>query len=210
MMLIACDRFFGVVFSMKAYLTDRRAASSIILVWLCSAAISSPILSIDPRTQKLVVAQTSRTFYYTFISVVLFFCPLVVMGSAYLMIIRRLWSNHQLGETVIVMLVMLLVVFAVCWLPFQIAILYAEHHDNKGQLPRWFDKFYFFANYIAFANSAFNPIIYTGFNTNFRRGFKAIFMTRKEAKRYYNSLSTQKGAAHNSWSSSSNIQVTKI
>ena len=41
-------------------------------------------------------------------------------------------------------------------------------------------------------------------------GFKAIFMTRKEAKRYYNSLSTQKGAAHNSWSSSSNIQVTKI
>ena len=22
------------------------------------------------------------------------------MGSAYLMIIRRLWSNHQLGETV--------------------------------------------------------------------------------------------------------------
>ena len=41
-------------------------------------------------------------------------------------------------------------------------------------------------------------------------GFKAIFMTRKEAKRYYNSLSTQKGATHNSWSSSSNIQVTKI
>ena len=38
------------------------------------------------------------------------------------------------------------------------------------QLPAWFDKFYFFANYIAFANSAFNPIIYTGFNENFKRG----------------------------------------
>jgi len=38
------------------------------------------------------------------------------------------------GRQVIVMLVMLLVVFAVCWLPFQIAILYAEHHDNKGQV----------------------------------------------------------------------------
>lgn len=41
-------------------------------------------------------------------------------------------------------------------------------------------------------------------------GFKAVFMARKEANRYYNSLSTQKGAAHNSWSSSSNIQVTKM
>ena len=44
MMLIACDRFFGVVFSMKAYLTDRRAATSIVFVWVCAAGISSPIL----------------------------------------------------------------------------------------------------------------------------------------------------------------------
>ena len=38
------------------------------------------------------------------------------------------------------------------------------------QFPAWFDKFSFFAHYIAFCNSAFNPIIYTGFNDNFKRG----------------------------------------
>jgi len=38
------------------------------------------------------------------------------------------------------------------------------------QLPKWYPDFYFFANYIAFSNSAFNPIIYTGFNETFRKG----------------------------------------
>ena len=44
MMLIACDRFFGVVFAMKAYLTDRRPATSIVFVWLCAVGIASPLL----------------------------------------------------------------------------------------------------------------------------------------------------------------------
>jgi len=39
-----------------------------------------------------------------------------------------------------------------------------------SQLPAWFNKFSSFARYIAFSNSAFNPIIYTGFNDNFKRG----------------------------------------
>ncbi len=38
------------------------------------------------------------------------------------------------------------------------------------QLPAWYPKFNFFASYVAYANSAFNPIIYTGFNENFKRG----------------------------------------
>ena len=33
---------------------------------------------------------------------------------------------------VVIMLVFLLTVFALCWLPFQISILYAEHRPNKS------------------------------------------------------------------------------
>ena len=42
--LIACDRFFGIVFAMKAHLTERKAHTFIILIWICSIGISVPLL----------------------------------------------------------------------------------------------------------------------------------------------------------------------
>jgi len=41
---------------------------------------------------------------------------------------------------------------------------------SRTQLPAWYDGFFCFANFSAFSNSSFNPLIYTGFNANFRRG----------------------------------------
>ena len=38
------------------------------------------------------------------------------------------------------------------------------------QLPEWYNGFQYFATLLAYANSAFNPVIYTCFNNNFRRG----------------------------------------
>ena len=40
---------------------------------------------------------------------------------------------HSFDRQVIVMLVVLLVVFAVCWLPFQVVIMYTEHYMNGAQ-----------------------------------------------------------------------------
>jgi hypothetical protein len=42
--LIACDRFFGIVFALKARLTERRSSTFIIGVWVVSIGISAPLL----------------------------------------------------------------------------------------------------------------------------------------------------------------------
>jgi len=42
--LIACDRFFGIVFAMKARVTERRSTLLIALVWILAVVLSSPIL----------------------------------------------------------------------------------------------------------------------------------------------------------------------
>jgi len=42
--LIACDRFFGIVFAMKARVTERRSTLLIALVWILAVTLSSPIL----------------------------------------------------------------------------------------------------------------------------------------------------------------------
>jgi hypothetical protein len=42
--LIACDRFFGIVFAMKARVTERRSPLLIAAVWVGAICLSSPLL----------------------------------------------------------------------------------------------------------------------------------------------------------------------
>ncbi|XP_064618293.1 substance-P receptor-like [Liolophura sinensis] len=218
--LIACDRFFGIVFAMKAHIIERRAWYSIVIVWVCSIAVALPMLIyrkmdtrqwadhtetwcddqwpvftfVPPGGNSTVRSMPSRTIYYTFVSVVLYFIPITVMTIAYTVIIVKLWSARAPGEQlqtdstqervrkrVVIMLVAILFMFILCWLPFHICIMYAEYREQT-ELAEWFNKFHFFALYLAYSNSAFNPLIYTGFNQKFRKGFKNILVVCKKRK----------------------------
>jgi hypothetical protein len=41
---ISCDRFFGIVFAMKAHVTERRSCVIIAIIWVAAVGISSPLL----------------------------------------------------------------------------------------------------------------------------------------------------------------------
>ncbi len=55
--------------------------------------------TMDPQTGLPHVSHPSRTFYYTFISIVLYFFPILVMSFAYCFIIMKL-SRRPPGEYV--------------------------------------------------------------------------------------------------------------
>ena len=55
--------------------------------------------TMDPQTGFPHVSHPSRTFYYTFISIVLYFFPILVMSFAYCFIIMKL-SRRPPGEYV--------------------------------------------------------------------------------------------------------------
>lgn len=68
-------------------------------------------------------------------------------------------------------------VFLICWVPFffinivnAICILMSKEFCQVG-----FDLF-FYCTWIGYMNSFMNPIIYTIFNTEFRRAFKSILI----------------------------------
>ncbi|XP_012938949.1 substance-P receptor [Aplysia californica] len=221
---IACDRFFGIVFAMKAHFIERRASFTIVLIWLLSILVASPLIYYRryQEVQWLDVTETwcddqwplyvytnsdgqivsespARRFYYMFICVALFFLPCLIMGVAYLVIILTLWSAQVPGERIskdiksqtkmrkriVVMLVVILTIFIICWTPLVVCLIYSEFvHPSQNQLSSWFGPFFYFARYLAHSNSVINPLIYAGFNENFKKGFQNLYRGGDRRARY--------------------------
>jgi uncharacterized protein involved in cysteine biosynthesis len=121
---IAGDRFFGIVYAVKARMTARRSKLIILLVWMVSFTVSIPLLLyrkqfsrhwadhvevwcdddwpyivVDiPDSNKTILWYESRKIYYTTVSLILFFIPSVIMTVTYAVIIRTLWMTTRPGE----------------------------------------------------------------------------------------------------------------
>nr|WOZ50829.1 octopamine tyramine receptor [Rhipicephalus microplus]WOZ50831.1 octopamine tyramine receptor [Rhipicephalus microplus]WOZ50848.1 octopamine tyramine receptor [Rhipicephalus microplus] len=61
-------------------------------------------------------------------------------------------------------------VFVLCWLPFFIMYVTAAFCDHCVQS----DRLVNFITWLGYVNSALNPVIYTVFNTDFRRAFRSL------------------------------------
>ncbi|XP_023933004.1 QRFP-like peptide receptor [Lingula anatina] len=218
--IIAVDRFFVIVYPLKCRITHRRVTICLVLVWLVSIAVASPHLVVRDVYEvhwknrvevsclevwpKYIIDHECNTeapgkFAYTFFTtVVMYFCPILVMSLAYLMIGCALWnrqfpgvqldsvrsSRNKAKKRVIRMLLVVLVAFIVCWTPEQAIVLFDLYRDRSNTQVRKdhikhqqdFDKRIKFAVfYLAQLNSALNPVMYGGLNENFRRGFARIF-----------------------------------
>lgn len=67
-------------------------------------------------------------------------------------------------------LVVVVVIFVICWLPYCISMLISVFYD--GHVPR---EFHMFTLVIGYANSGCNPIVYGVMNKRFKVGFKRLF-----------------------------------
>ncbi|XP_067136185.1 QRFP-like peptide receptor [Centruroides vittatus] len=208
---ISCDRFIAIMFPFHVRITKQRTGAVIAVIWIVSmiAAIPFPIFRTHVERQwydfleiqcsdvwpheviyleefgRCVKVVRGKKIYYTFVTVALFFLPIVIMSTSYSLIVWRLWMNkvpgerslanmtvqHNAKKKVIKMVCVVLVVFVLCWMPFQIIVLYSQFGHKDAPLPEWFVNLNYFATFAAYSNSALNPIIYGGFNNNFRQAF---------------------------------------
>ncbi|CAN7938278.1 unnamed protein product, partial [Ixodes hexagonus] len=148
-------------------------------------------VSWDEERGECVSATPSRKLYYLLVTVTLFFLPVAIMLTAYSLIVWRLWITRMPGERsaaninaqcrakkkVITMVCTVLVAFVICWMPLQVIVLYSQFGDSKQrdkEMPDWFTEASSVATYVAYSNSLLNPIIYGGFNNNFRQGLCTV------------------------------------
>lgn len=196
MACIAIDRFCSILFPYRKYIDQRRCNIMIALCWLFAILLQSPTLYAMKLTkfrnelacvedwEPLFDNESSPKIYTVILFVSMYMFPLLVIAILYTAISCFLWQHKTPGGgltkarkdrtiagKVIKMLVIIVVVFAVCWLPIfvtQFMMFFAQ--PKCGVSP----ELLFIGFFLSHANSAFNPAIYWIFNDNFRNGFKQL------------------------------------
>ncbi|XP_048478822.1 tachykinin-like peptides receptor 99D isoform X2 [Plutella xylostella] len=119
--------------------------------------------------------------------VLTYFLPIISMTYTYARVGVELWGSQSIGECtqrqldnvkskrrVVKMMMVVVVIFAVCWLPFHVYFLVTSYYPDVVNYEH-IQEIYLGIYWLAMSNSMYNPIIYCWMNSKFRRGFKQFF-----------------------------------
>ncbi|XP_013772526.2 tachykinin-like peptides receptor 86C [Limulus polyphemus] len=122
--------------------------------------------------------------YNLFFLVMTYVVPMLTMAFTYSKMCCTLWGSRGIGveterqrnlikskQKVVRMLVVVVLIFAICWLPYHIYFLYTFHFPEVLQNP-YVQHVYLAFYWLAMSNSMYNPIIYYLMNNKFRMYFK--------------------------------------
>ena len=194
--VIALDRFFAVAYPFKRVSVIRHIPRTNMLIWLVSVLCMSPYLYFYKSDllednnyhcfllwEPLANSFTALRIYFSFIFIALYLVPLIVICIFYSIISFKLWARRIPGNPTevnlrnvelskrrtIKMLIIIVVVFALCWLPAHLMhffIFFEDKTFNNLSLIIIFS--------ISHANSAINPYLNIVLNRNFRRPFLEV------------------------------------
>ncbi|XP_018026225.1 substance-K receptor [Hyalella azteca] len=121
---ISVGRFVAVMFPLRAHTSPDRAYRVILLIWLASALLASPLLlyrqlysiewkdfrlwqcdefwpmegHYDKHLNKCVVTSDPKKLFYTFFIIAIYFMPVTIMVASYSLVVWRLWASKLPGE----------------------------------------------------------------------------------------------------------------
>ncbi|XP_074647741.1 neuromedin-K receptor-like isoform X2 [Tubulanus polymorphus] len=130
--------------------------------------------------------------YSVYMTSVQYFVPLSVITCAYARIGWRIWGSKAPGSAVdqrdqiinqnkrkvIKMLIIVVVLFAVCWCPLQMYNLLSEFYTGINEFT-YINVIWFCSNWLAMSNSSYNPFIYGLLNEKYKRAFCAILCVQR-------------------------------
>ncbi|XP_077869102.1 tachykinin-like peptides receptor 99D, partial [Saccoglossus kowalevskii] len=128
-------------------------------------------------------------FWYSFsFMVATYFLPLIAQGVSYSIIGIKLWGSQAPGEIsnrhreqlnakrkVVKMMILVVVIFAICWLPVHVYFLLGRSYSDVLYSHPNAREIYMVVFWLGMSNSMYNPFIYCWLNDSFRTGFKKVF-----------------------------------
>ncbi|CAH8669191.1 Tachykinin-like peptides receptor 99D [Schistosoma haematobium] len=162
------------------------ANSTDLLVVVKQISVNSPDQYVSNDCILNWSSEWSEAYDYT-LFVLMYVLPLIILATTYIPISVHLWFHRGLGEVTraqaqnvqskrraVKMLCAVMLIFAICWLPYQLFFILLQLSPtikSSHSLPIIFICCY----WLAMSNSVYNPIIYVLMNKKFRKGFYAAF-----------------------------------
>ncbi|XP_075679741.1 tachykinin-like peptides receptor 86C [Dermatophagoides pteronyssinus] len=215
-MFTSKERYNAIVHPLEKRMTQHRALVHILIIWIASAIFAIPALIFSrtlrdtsiQRTVCLIVwpdgypGKSRLDFFYNLLFLVLtYLLPLMTMAIAYTLMARVLWGSKQIGETtqaqaslvrskqkVVRMLICVVIVFAVCWLPYHVYFLTTYQWPELTTWPG-IQHIFLAIYWLAMFNSVLNPIILLLMNKRFRR-YSTKFLNFWPLNRAFNAETT--------------------
>ncbi|MED6260325.1 Neuromedin-K receptor [Ataeniobius toweri] len=188
----------AIIHPLKPRLSSTSTKVVIALIWIVAFSLAFPqcYYSVTtfyyPRTVCMVdwpddYGGTHQLSYQFAVILLIYLLPLLVMLVTYSVVGRSLWGGHIPGEAtehyhsqitakrkVVKMMVVVVVTFALCWLPYHIYfILGSFNRDIYKQ--HYIQQVYLAIFWLAMSSTMYNPIIYCCLNQRFRAGFRHAF-----------------------------------
>ncbi|XP_065585258.1 G-protein coupled receptor 83-like isoform X3 [Cyrtonyx montezumae] len=183
---------------LKQRMSLTKGALSIAVIWLLAACFSLPHAIYQKLFQYNYREATVRSlclpdfpepaelvWKYLDLStfLLLYLLPLLVITATYTRLAKKLWLRNAIGDVTvqqyiahhrskkksIKMLVLVVVVFAVCWFPLNCYVVLVSSLGIKTK-----NSLYFALHWFAMSSTCYNPFIYCWLNESFRAELRAV------------------------------------
>lgn len=199
LMAIAADRYRAIVHPLLPRIRTRHALMIIAAIWTVAFIYPIPLIvyqkyqPADRSCSEAWPSQSDQEIFTVMVFVALYLIPLIVISVLYFLICHNLKtseSDTQAGrnrakKSVIRMLVVVVVLFTVCLLPYHITTLYMNFAELQPHPPKWLMELHMFDMWMMFANSCCNPVVYAVLNRNYRREFKRLLRCQSLSNMLY-------------------------
>ena len=195
LVVMAFDRYFAVIHLFRKKIWFRKAKIIIPVIWVASWTL----MAVTPAVYKLkfgkchyIEENIPSLPFWTYILLINYILPLAIISALYITVARKLWFREipgqnetalsQPGEQIpkkraVRTLIIVVVVFAVCWLPLQV---FQMDLAVRNMVLEWHPILIYFAYWLSHANSAINPWLYIGLNGKMNAAFSRLIRRRQE------------------------------
>ena len=201
------DRYLAVGYPLrtKHMRTPGKALYAAICIWILAILMALPLpifytiqvyKNLGPTEVAICAddwgkASANKPTYFLLLFILGYAIPLVAISILSILMVRQLWivdgyrcqgtrtiESIKTKKKVTRLVIVIVVVFLVCWLPSHVIWLWTNYFRTSWHPTYGFYYMRIFAHVLSYANSAMNPVIYAFLSQNFRKGFKKALLCK--------------------------------
>ncbi|KAG9283768.1 C-C chemokine receptor type 4-like [Astyanax mexicanus] len=192
--LMSIDRYLAIVHAVLALRVRTRVSGivSSLVIWVLAVAASFPE-QLFISVQKIFITELCFAFtddwgLFTVsilkMNIVGLLVPLIVVGFCYSMILRKLHNSHSSKKHSICLIILVVVVFVCCWMPYNIvflllALIFMGVIPAECEILKQISLTLVTTEAVVFLHCCLNPFIYVFVGEKFRKHLIRLIRARR-------------------------------